>query len=225
MPLLPTLSSRHQENAGGAIYRAAIGQGLSMPKIIDILLEEHQNIEKLLLVLEHELEVFDRSGRPDYEILQTIIQYFQDYPESCHHPKEEMIFEKLKARDAAAAGRFGDVEAEHGAETRRLRSFARAVDSVLADQEFLRESFHLAVHDFIEHQREHLKKEERLLFPAALKALQPVDWAEIDARLDDRKDPLFDSVVEEKFHNLQKTILRWERETEETRLAINQTQP
>ncbi|THD73566.1 MAG: hemerythrin domain-containing protein, partial [Bradyrhizobium sp.] len=27
-----------------------------MPKITDILLEEHQNIEKLLLVLEHELE-------------------------------------------------------------------------------------------------------------------------------------------------------------------------
>jgi hemerythrin-like domain-containing protein len=64
-----------------------------MPKIIEILLEEHQNIKKVLLVLEHELEVFDRSGRPDYEILQTIIQYFQGYPESCHHPKEEMIFE------------------------------------------------------------------------------------------------------------------------------------
>jgi hemerythrin-like domain-containing protein len=47
-----------------------------MPKIIDILLDEHQNITKLLLVLEHELEVFDRSRRPDYEILQSIIQYF-----------------------------------------------------------------------------------------------------------------------------------------------------
>jgi hemerythrin-like domain-containing protein len=194
-----------------------MGEGLSMPKIIDILLEEHQNIEKLLLVLEHELEIFDRSGRPDYEILQTIIQYFQDYPENCHHPKEELIFEKLKLRDPAAARRFGDVEAEHAVETRRLRSFARAVQYILADQEFLRETFHLAVHDFIEHQREHLKKEERLLFPAALKALQSEDWAAIDARLDDRKDPLFDSVVEEKFHNLQKTILRWEQETEETR--------
>jgi hemerythrin-like domain-containing protein len=188
-----------------------------MPKIIDILLEEHQNIEKLLLVLEHELEIFDRSGRPDYEILQTIIQYFQDYPENCHHPKEELIFEKLKLRDPAAGRRFGDVEAEHAVETRRLRSFARAVQYILADQEFLRETFHLAVHDFIEHQREHLKKEERLLFPAALKALRSEDWAAIDARLDDRKDPLFDSVVEEKFHNLQKTILRWEQETEETR--------
>ena len=101
---------------------------------------------------------------------------------------------------------------------------ARAVDAVLEDQEFLRANFHLAVHDFIEHQRQHLEKEERLLFPAALKALRSEDWAEIDARLDDRKDPLFNSVVEEKFHNLQKTILRWEQETEETRLTMTQTQ-
>jgi len=196
-----------------------------MPKIVDLLLEEHRNIEKLLLVVEHELAIFDSSGRPDYEILQTIIQYFQDYPESCHHPKEEMIFEKLKARDSASAKRFGDVEAEHEVETRRLQSFARAVDSVLADQEFLRESFHLAVHDFIAHQREHLRKEELLLFPAAAKALRPEDWSEIDARLDDRKDPLFDSVVAEKFHNLQRTILRWEQETEESRAAMARARP
>ena len=195
-----------------------------MPKIIDILLDEHQNIEKLLLVLEHELEVFDRSGRPDYEILQSIIRYFGDYPESCHHPKEEMIFEKLKLCDPAAAKRFGDVEAEHGLEARRLRSFAHAVEYILADQEFLRESFQLVVHDFIEHQRQHLQKEERLLFPAAVKALRSDDWAEIDARLDDRKDPLFNSVVEERFHNLHRTILRWEQETEETRLAMTRIQ-
>jgi hypothetical protein len=54
--------------------------------------------------------------------------------------------------------------------------------------------------------------------------LRSEDWAEIDARLDDRKDPLFNSVVEEKFHNLQKTILRWEQETEETRLTMTQPQ-
>jgi hemerythrin-like domain-containing protein len=78
------------------------------------------------------------------------------------------------------------------------------------------------VHDFNEHQRQHLEKEERLLFPAA--ALRSEDWTEIDARLDDRKDLLFNSVVEEKFHNLQKTILRWEQETEETRLTMTQAQ-
>jgi hemerythrin-like domain-containing protein len=191
-----------------------------MPRIINILLEQHRNIQTLLLVLEHELEVFDHTGHPDYEILQAIIQYFQDYPESCHHPKEEAIFAKLRARDPAAAGRFGDVEAEHEVETRRLRNFARAVDYILADQEFLRETFHLAVHDFIDHQRQHLEKEERLLFPAAMKALRPEDWLELARRLDHRKDPLFDGVVEAKFRNLQQTILRWEQETEEARLAM-----
>ena len=35
--------------------------------IIDLLRDEHRNIEKLLRVLEQELSVFDRGARPDYE--------------------------------------------------------------------------------------------------------------------------------------------------------------
>ena len=189
-----------------------------MSRIIEILLEEHRNIEKLLLVLEQELEVFARSERPDYEILQAIIQYFQDYPESCHHPKEDMVFKQLKVRDPAAAKRIGDVEAEHQVETKRLLGFAQAVEHILAGREFLRQAFHNVVHDFIEHQRQHMDKEERLLFPSAAKALRPEDWAEIDARLNDRKDPLFNGVIENKFHALQRNILRWERETETNRV-------
>ncbi len=192
-----------------------------MSRIIEILLEEHRNIEKLLLVLEQELAVFDHSDRPDYEILQAIIRYFQDYPESCHHPKEDMVFEKLKLRDPAAAKRIGDVEAEHHVETDRLRRFAQAVEDILAGREFLRQAFHNVVHDFIEHQRQHMDKEERLLFPVAVKALRLEDWAEIDARLNDRKDPLFNGVIEKKFHALQRTILRWERETGTNRVITN----
>jgi len=192
-----------------------------MSTIIEILLEEHRNIEKLLLVLEKELEVFDRGERPDYEIMQAITQYFEDYPEICHHPKEDMVFKKLKVRDPAAANSIGDVEAEHEIETKRLRRFAQAVENVLTDQEFLRETFHNIVHDFIEHQRQHMNKEERFLFPAAVKALRAEDWAEIDARLNDRNDPLFNRVVEEKFHTLQRTILRWEQETETNRVGSN----
>lgn len=185
-----------------------------MSNIIQILLEEHRNIAKLLLVLEHELEVFDRSEEPDYEILRAIIEYFQDYPEDCHHPKEDMVFEKLRMRDPAVASRVGDVEAEHEIETERLRKLVEAIEEILAGREFLRQTFHDVVNDFIKHQRQHMDKEERLLFPAAVQRLRPEDWAAIDARLNDRKDPLFNGAVETKFHALQRTILRWERETE-----------
>ena len=195
-----------------------------MSNIIQILLEEHRNIDKLLLVLEHELEVFDRSEEPDYEILQAVIQYFQDYPESCHHPKEDMVFEKLKVRDSAAANSIGDVEAEHQVETKRLRRLVEAVEEILAGREFLRQTFHDVVHDFIEHQRQHMDKEERLLFPAAVQGLRPDDWAELDARLNDQKDPLFNGVIETKFQALQRTILRWQRETETGRVKTNRVQ-
>jgi hemerythrin-like domain-containing protein len=195
-----------------------------MSNIIQILLEEHRNIDKLLLVLEQELEVFDRSEEPDYEILQAVIQYFQDYPESCHHPKEDMVFEKLKVRDSAAANSIGDVEAEHQVETKRLRRLVEAVEEILAGREFLRQTFHDVVHDFIEHQRQHMDKEERLLFPAAVQGLRPDDWAELDARLNDQKDPLFNGVIETKFQALQRTILRWQRETETSRVKTNRVQ-
>ena len=195
-----------------------------MSNIIQILLEEHRNIDKLLLVLERELDVFARSEEPDYEIFQAVIQYFQDYPENCHHPKEDMVFEKLKARDAAAADRVGDAEADHRVETLRLRRLVEAVEDILAGREFLRQTFHDVVHEFIAHQRQHMDKEERLLFPAAIKGLRPEDWADIDARLNDRKDPLFNGVIETKFQALQRTILRWEQETETSRVKPSRVQ-
>ena len=56
-----------------------------MPELIEILREDHRNIETLLLVLERELNIFDRAEQPDYEVVQAIIDYFRDYPDRCHH--------------------------------------------------------------------------------------------------------------------------------------------
>ena len=195
-----------------------------MSRIIENLRDEHRNIEKLLLVLEQELDVFDHSEAPDYEILQAIIEYFQNYPERHHHPKEDVVFAKLKLRDPAAAAHIGDVEAEHQVETNRLRQLARAVEDILAGREFLRQTFHNLVRDFIEHQRQHIEKEERLLFPSAVNALRLEDWAEIDARLNDRKDLLFNDANENSFRALQQTILRWEQEVEVNRVKTSRVQ-
>jgi hemerythrin-like domain-containing protein len=62
----------------------------------------------LLRVLERELSVFDRGARPDYEVVLAVIDYFEDYPDTCHHPKEDMIVEKLRARDPVVEQSSGD---------------------------------------------------------------------------------------------------------------------
>jgi hemerythrin-like domain-containing protein len=188
-----------------------------MTYIIEVLRQEHRNIEKMLWVLERELSVFDRGERPDYEVVLAVIDYFKDYPESCHHPKEDMIFERLKERDAATAATIGNLEAEHQEGARRLRRVAETVEAVLNDQDFLRHTASDTMRDFIHHERQHMAMEERLLFPAALNALRPADWAEIALKLADRHDPLSPLSVEGRFNTLRRNILKLEEEAEEAR--------
>jgi hemerythrin-like domain-containing protein len=185
--------------------------------IIEFLRQEHRNIEKLLLALEQEMIVFDRGERPDYEVVRAIISYFEVYPDLYHHPQEDMVFEKLKARDPAGAASIGDLAAEHRSGAERLRRVARAVESVLMDLEVLRQSVDDIIRDFIERERRHIAMEERDFFPAALKALQPQDWAQIAATLTDQKDPLFSETVEKRFDAVRRHILQLEQEAESDR--------
>ena len=111
-----------------------------MSYMIEVLRQEHCNIESLLRVLERELSVFERGDRPDYEVILGVINYFKDYPDSCHHPKEDLIIEKLKARDPRKAAAIGDLEAEHREGAKRLRRVALAVERVLSDQDLLRQT-------------------------------------------------------------------------------------
>jgi len=187
-----------------------------MRQIIDILRDEHRAIEKLLLVLERELSVFNRAERPDYHVVQSVIEYFQDYPDSCHHPKEDLIFTKLKARDATIAGKIGDLAAEHNRGSKRLARVARAVEGVLADREIPRDAVNVIIRDFIDQERQHMAMEERVLFPAAARVLLPRDWAEIRAKLAARKDPLY-TAREAKYRLLRRLILQWEQEAESER--------
>ncbi len=180
-----------------------------MVEIIAILRQEHRNIEELLLVMEQELTVFDRGERPDYEVFGAIVEFFKNYPDSCHHP-EDMIYEKFRTRDPGRAASVADLEAEHREGAVRLRRVARVIESVLNDQELLRESVDRIVRDFIDSERKHIALEEEVVFPAIVDTLQPGDWADIALTLADRYGPPSEADFEEQFSTLRRDILELE---------------
>jgi len=188
-----------------------------MTYIIEVLRQEHCNIESLLRVLERELSVFDRGDRPDYDVVRAVIDYLKDYPDSCHHPKEDMIVEKLKARDPVVAATIGDLEAEHREGARRLRRVGQAVERVLSDQDLLRQTVGDIIRDFITNERQHMAMEERVVFPTALDALRPADWADIARKMAGRPDPFYQPGFEQKFDLLRRNILQMEEEAEAER--------
>jgi hemerythrin-like domain-containing protein len=185
-----------------------------MVEVIRKLREEHKNISRLLDVLEHELGIFDATRQPDYDVLVSIADYFTGFPDRCHHPKEDLIFQRLREIDSAAAASIGNLESEHEKVSALARKFREAVHNVLREAEMPRSTFDKVVHHFMRDQRDHLKMEEEHFFPLALEVLTAEDWAEIDAKVSGEDDPLFSKKAAQEFELLRKNIMRWEREDE-----------
>ncbi|MBL8659022.1 MAG: hemerythrin domain-containing protein [Rhodospirillales bacterium] len=183
-----------------------------MAEIISALHREHANIVTLIRTLEWQVKEFEQARSPDYDIIEGVIDYFLGYPDLYHHPKENLIYAKLRERDPAAATKMGDLQAEHEQIAARTREFAAGVRAVLDEAQVPRESFKRWAHNFIDFQLKHLEMEERNFFPAAEKALTEADWAELDARMVSEEDPLFGEHVGTQFETLRETVLRWQRE-------------
>lgn len=183
-----------------------------MSEVIRILRREHANISKLIKTLERQIAVFENDGEPDYDIIEGIADYFLSFPDLYHHPKENMIFAKLRERDPQAARKIGDLQREHDEIASRTREFTAAVRSLLVDARDPATPFDKRARDFVDFQRAHMEKEEKDFFPAALRILTPQDWEELEAKMTDQEDPLFGERVGERYEALHANILQWERE-------------
>ena len=185
-----------------------------MAEVLNQLQLEHRNANRLLKVLEQQLAIFDEAGRPDYDVLSGIADYFTSFPDRYHHPKEDLIFRKLCERDPTAIKTVGDLEAEHEKIAELALRFREAVTNVMSEAEMPRSAFDAVLRQFIVEQRSHMEMEGERFFPRAIARLTEEDWAEIDAQVKQPDDPLFGAEVAKEFETLRDDILRWEKEDE-----------
>src|SRR5690606_35887727 len=181
--------------------------GVAMTLMIDQLRREHEGLVALLRVLERQAAVLaEAAGTPDTEALAALAEYFTDYPQQVHHPKEDLIWRALKARDRSAAAAIGDIESEHRHRMELRPHVARAIDAIPRDAEVRRDAAGQVVRRFVDAERRHIEKEEKLFFPAAARTLKAEDWAEIAARAGQRQDPLASTAADERFAALRRMI-------------------
>ena len=101
-----------------------------MGGILDTLRTDHANMARLLNILERQVSAFREGEAPDYEIVQGVLEYFLDYPDLCHHPKEDLLARKLLdkagSKDSAVRG-LAEQHEELGVLTRRFATVVRRV--------------------------------------------------------------------------------------------------
>jgi hemerythrin-like domain-containing protein len=183
-----------------------------MSEVINALRREHDALSKLLDALERQLVEFDQGRRPDYDIVQGVIDYCLSFPDLYHHPKEDLVYARMKARNPAKAETVGDLLGEHESLAELTRRFAEAVRNVLDEAEISREGLLEVAYDFLGHYRRHIAGEEEVFFPAAFEVLTPEDWQAIEAEVEARLDPLFGHEPEQRFVLLREHVLAWDRD-------------
>jgi hemerythrin-like domain-containing protein len=185
-----------------------------MAEILRQLREEHVNMARLLNALDHQLAIFDRGEQPDYDVLAAAADYFTGFSDRCHHPKEDLLFRRIKEVDADSARSLPDLDREHRKLATLARHFQEAVNNVLEEVEVSRSAFDAVLRHFVGEQRRHMQMEDEQLLPLAERILGEKDWAELDAIATKEDDPLFGAAASREFQSLLRKILEWEREDE-----------
>lgn len=181
------------------------GDRSEVPDVLGRLLGEHKYNARLLKVLEDQVGLINQRKKPDAHIMSDVMHYMTNFPDKYHHPKEDLIFEKLVLRDPssrAAVRRKVQAHKKIGADGQALFALLERYreDDAGVDGEEVRTRA-LA---YIKELRRHMDAEELRLFPLAQKVLHKADWQEVDERLQSVLDPVFGAEVAENYRALHR---------------------
>jgi hemerythrin-like domain-containing protein len=179
-----------------------------MRDTLSLLRLEHSNLSRLLGLIEKQVALADAGKRMDEDLLQLASDYFLDYPDQCHHPKEDLVYNLLRMRDPTSRPGLRDLVADHRRLHELAQAFAAAVRQLHEQPQSGQSPPRQVMLEFTKHYRQHMQLEEERFFRLAEERLSRDDWDSLDFTLFDRDDPLFDHVAEKRFAALRERIER-----------------
>ncbi|GEC97033.1 hypothetical protein ZRA01_31060 [Zoogloea ramigera] len=167
-----------------------------------IIKDEHRKLWRIAITVDQVLDDMQAEGKVDGAFLGSVFDYFEQFVDDCHHPKEDdYLFRLLRQRSPEAAALLDRLEAEHRDAPANLKG--------LRNKLALAESGRLPVSDLAEALRgylaglkEHVRIEEKEIFPLAAAALTAADWQEIDTAFLNNADPAFGTQAQAGFREL-----------------------
>ena len=131
------------------------------------LMIEHRVIERMIKLIEIEVQSISKNSRPDISFIEDACDFLKTYADKCHHGKEEnILFDKLKDKNLSEEHKeiLNQLINEH--------KFARKTTSELitANQKY-KEGLKDNLTDIHKHLKtltgfypEHIKKEDKVFF-------------------------------------------------------------
>lgn len=191
------------------------------PEIMVTLNSEHRYISSLLEALAEQADNLLPGRAPDYALMHDVVRYMASFPDEYHHPREDLVFERLVARDPEARPLVEELLEGHREISRRSRELLGHLERVTSGGSSLdNQKMKYLCDRYIGHYWEHINIEEGKVFPRATAKLRPDDWFAVNSKAKYVDDPLFGSRVKKEYARLSQYLGdRVSRVTEDVAVA------
>ncbi|HEY5654501.1 MAG TPA: hemerythrin domain-containing protein [Woeseiaceae bacterium] len=163
---------------------------------------DHANVSLLLEILEEQSQRLLAMERPDYDVMDDIMHYMTSFADAVHHPKEDVLYRRLRKLRPELQGRLLLLEQEH-AEIGRLGVDLRSdIEAIESEAMVRRETVFNDARAYIGMLRNHMLWEEEELFVLLEELSGAIDDDDDDTAMPQGRDPLFGGEVERDFERL-----------------------
>jgi len=147
----------------------------------EILMSEHRVIEQMLAVLERIAAQACETGALPAQDCDDAVAFLRTFADACHHGKEEArLFPAMeRAGLPPFAGPTAVMRQEHEMGRDLVRRMAEAAEAARGGDREAPARFATAARGFVHLLREHIAKEDQVLFPMADQILSPEAQAEL----------------------------------------------
>src|SRR5262245_65900488 len=122
---------------------------------------DHVRFARLLDIVERELARFHLNEQPDYALLLDVVHYLRHFPDRFHHPREDVAFARLVARDPDMALPVARCLQEHRVIAAAGEALLRVLEAAAEDALIERSAVETAAATYLVYYRHHLAAEER----------------------------------------------------------------
>ncbi len=178
-----------------------------MSRVIDRLLSEHVNLGRLVRLLDRQPSLLVSPDAPNIGLIVDTLLYLTKFPDVTHHPLEDRIVERLRARDALSAGLADEIEAQHVTLARQGAALLDDLEGAVRQDTMSPEGAAANIRLYAERLRHNMAVEELALFPVAVRELDDGDWRLIEPMATTgTPDPLSDALMQTRFAELRRAI-------------------
>ena len=164
--------------------------------------EEHVYFERLLDLLESEIEVFASGERPNYALMLDVIEYLREYADRYHHPREDRVFSILEQRVPQLAPELLHLRQQHRVIARAGQALAGYLDQAVEGALVVRAEVEAAAATYVLYYRNHIATEEGEAVSRGAATLTAAEWQDVADSATVIFDPLFGANPQERYREL-----------------------